>query len=65
MVKITFIKFVVYTTDIIGTDKDPGLRIKSFAIRKLRGVNYKFYKYRKAIVLLLAIWELLQLVLKT
>ena len=29
------------TSDIISTDKDPGLRIGSFAIIKLRGVSYK------------------------
>ena len=32
-------------SDIIITDEDPGLRIESFAIIKLRGVttNYKIY----------------------
>ena len=30
-------------TDMVGTDEDPGLRIESFAIIKLRGVNYEFY----------------------
>ena len=29
----------------ISTDEDPGLRIESFAIIKLRGVDYKLYKY--------------------
>jgi hypothetical protein len=28
-------------TEIISTDEDPGLRIESFAIVKLRGANYK------------------------
>ena len=32
------------TVWIIGTDEDPGLRIESFTIIKLRGVNYKLYK---------------------
>jgi hypothetical protein len=35
----------VHMKDIIGTDEDPGLRIESFAITKLRGVNYKLYKH--------------------
>ncbi len=29
-------------SDIISTDEDPGLRIESFAIIKLRGVTTKF-----------------------
>ncbi len=31
--------------DIISTDEDPGLRIESFAIMKLRGVTTKFKIY--------------------
>jgi hypothetical protein len=31
---------------IIGTDQDPGLRIESFALIKVRGVNYRLYKYK-------------------
>ncbi len=32
---------MVYKSDFISTDEDPGLRIESFAIIKLRGVSTK------------------------
>ncbi len=37
-------------SDVICTDEDPGLRIKSFAIIKIRGVltNYNYIVYRHA-----------------
>ena len=34
-------------SDIISTDEDPGLRIESFAIIKLRGVTTKFKIYEE------------------
>ncbi len=36
---------VFLVIDIISTDEDPGLRIESFALIKLRGVTTKFKIY--------------------
>jgi hypothetical protein len=38
-------------TEIISTDEDPGLRIESFAIVKLRGINYKLSFINKGTVI--------------
>ncbi len=35
-------KFINFILDFISTDEDPGLRIESFAIIKLRGVTTKY-----------------------
>ncbi len=35
------ISWLISVSDFISTDEDPGLRIESFAIIKLRGVSTK------------------------
>ena len=40
-IKLSFLAISLNKSDFISTDEDPGLRIESFAIIKLRGVSTK------------------------